>query len=142
MQLSLSLFLFLTLSLSLSRSLFLSLTLSLSLSRSLFLSLTGEQGAHNLFTGQRGTEKEGGRESEKEEGRESEKEGGRESEKEEERELLFLFLKGIPGALAPFTYLVFYSTDPRPLSQISDSAKSPAAYKHSSLIFIFASDEE
>jgi hypothetical protein len=45
--------------------------------------------------------------------RESEKEKERESEKEEERcricpELLFLFLKGMPGALAPFSYLVSF----------------------------------
>jgi hypothetical protein len=49
-------------------------------------------------------------------GRESEKEGERQSEKEGERErercricseLLFLFLKGIMGALAPFSCLVF-----------------------------------
>jgi hypothetical protein len=47
--------------------------------------------------------------SEKEGEREIEKEGERESEKEGERarELLFLFLKGMTGALAPFSYLVF-----------------------------------
>jgi hypothetical protein len=56
---------------------------------------------------------EGGGESEKEReggrGRDinREREGGRESEKEGERELLFLFLKVMTGALAPFRYLVF-----------------------------------
>ncbi len=50
---------------------------------------------------------EGGREREKEEGRE------RESEEEGEGcricpELLFLFLKGMRGALAPFSYLVSF----------------------------------
>jgi hypothetical protein len=44
--------------------------------------------------------------------REREKEGGRERERKREivrkmdRELLFLFLKGMTGALAPFSYLV------------------------------------
>jgi hypothetical protein len=41
--------------------------------------------------------------------RESEKEGGGERKKEKCRicpELLFLFLKGMKGALAPFSYLV------------------------------------
>ncbi len=34
----------------------------------------------------------------------------RESEKEGERELLFLFLKGMTGALAPLSYLVLIMT--------------------------------
>ncbi len=63
--------------------------------------LYASKGAHNLFTGQREREKEG------------------EVERERERdvielisllltiaELLFLFLKGMTGALAPFSYLV------------------------------------
>ncbi len=72
---------------------------SLSIRPSFSLSLTGEEGCagmlyackgvHTLFTGQREREREGGR----------------------ERcricpELLFLFLKGMAGALAPFSYLV------------------------------------
>jgi hypothetical protein len=34
------------------------------------------------------------------------REGGREGEKERYIEVLFLFLKGMTGALAPFSYLV------------------------------------
>ncbi len=37
---------------------------------------------------------------------EREREGGRESEKEGERKREYLFLKGMTGALAPFSYLV------------------------------------
>ncbi len=61
---------------------------------------------HTLFTGQRerkggGREKEGGgRERERERERERKKEGGRERERER------IFLKGMTGALAPFSYLV------------------------------------
>ncbi len=53
------------------------------------------KGEHTLFTGQRETE--------------TERERKRERERERERicsELLFLFLKGMTGALAPFSYLV------------------------------------
>ncbi len=56
------------------------------------------KGAHALFTSQREREK-----------REKEKEREREREIERCRkfsELLFLFLKGMTGALAPFSYLV------------------------------------
>jgi hypothetical protein len=61
----------------------------------LSLILTGEQGAHILFTSQREKERGGERE------REREKEGGREGERGEG-----IFLKGMTGALAPFSYLV------------------------------------
>jgi hypothetical protein len=56
---------------------------------------------HTLFTGQI----EIGRERKKSEG---EREREKELEREGERclELLFLFLKGMTGALAPFSYLV------------------------------------
>ncbi len=59
------------------------------------------KGVHTLFTGQREKEKE----------KERERKIKRETEKERERcricpELLFLFLKGMTGALAPFSYLV------------------------------------
>ncbi len=52
------------------------------------------------------------REREKERGREEERESVRKRERERERcrkrpELLFLFSKGMMGALAPFSYLVF-----------------------------------
>jgi hypothetical protein len=53
------------------------------------------------------------REREREKERERKREGGREREREKERvrkrerELLFSFLKGMTGALAPFSYLVF-----------------------------------
>ncbi len=49
-------------------------------------------------------ERKSERESEKEEGRER----GRERDRERDRdvELLLLFLKGMTGALAPFSYLV------------------------------------
>ncbi len=63
---------------------------------------------HTLFTGQRGGERERERRRE-----ERERKRGRKREKERERErcricpeLLFLFLKGMTGALAPFSYLV------------------------------------
>jgi hypothetical protein len=79
------------------------------------LSLTGEQGSHTLFTRrERKTERvrekerergrEGGRERERERGRERER--VRKRERERCPEFLFLFLKGITGALAPFSYLV------------------------------------
>jgi hypothetical protein len=53
------------------------------------------------------------KEGERERGREREKEGGRERKREGERERekcpeLFLFLKGMTGALAPFSYLVTF----------------------------------
>ena len=54
-------------------------------------------------------ERERGKEGEKDRGREREKEGERERERERCRicpELLFLFFKGMTGALAPVTYLV------------------------------------
>jgi hypothetical protein len=56
-------------------------------------------GAHTLFTGQRERDKK------------RERERKKEKERERERcrigpELLFLFLKGMTGALAPFSYLV------------------------------------
>ncbi len=56
-------------------------------------------GAHTFFTSER---KRG---IYKERAREREKEGGRDREKERESEI-FLFLKGMTGALAPFSYLV------------------------------------
>jgi hypothetical protein len=66
------------------------------------------KGAHTLFTGQRERDKE--REKGREKGREIKREGERERERERFRifpELLFLFLKGMTGALAPFSYLEF-----------------------------------
>ena len=55
------------------------------------------------------------RERERERERERKREREREKEREREREsskicpeLLFLFLKGVTGALAPFSYLVVY----------------------------------
>ncbi len=58
-------------------------------------------------------QREKGREREREKEEERDKERKREREKERERhrcricpELLFLFLKGMMGALAPFSYLV------------------------------------
>ncbi len=81
---------------------------------SLPLSLTGEEGvcgralclqecAHRLHWSERERERERERKREKE----------RERERKRERcricpELLFLFLKGMTGAMAPFSYLVFY----------------------------------
>ncbi len=105
------------------------------LSHSLFLSLTAEEGvcggralgllgcAHPLYRSERKRERERererGRQREKEGGRARKKEGEREKERERERgrererescricpELLSLFLKGMTGALAPFSYLV------------------------------------
>jgi hypothetical protein len=80
-------------------SLLLSLSLSLSLappplSLSFSPSLTSEQGAHTVFTSQR------------------ERKRGAERERDVEYvfhcpELLFLFLKGMIGTLAPFSYLVY-----------------------------------
>ncbi len=86
--LSLSSSLSLPLSLSSSLSTPLSFSLSLSLSPSLFLSLRVCTPSSPV----------------------REREGGRERERERERERcleLFLFLKGMTGALAPFSYLVF-----------------------------------
>jgi hypothetical protein len=64
-----------------------------------------------FFASERKREKERERERKreicKERAREREKEGGRDREKERERESeIFLFLKGMTGALAPFSYLV------------------------------------
>jgi hypothetical protein len=76
------------------------------------------KGAHTLFTGQgereRGEEREGEREKKgwKERKRERERKRKVEREKDRERERcricleLFLFLKRMMGALAPFSYLV------------------------------------
>jgi hypothetical protein len=60
------------------------------------------KGTHTLFTGLREREKggEGGRE------REREREKVREKKRERCRIWLFLFLIGMTGALAPFSYLV------------------------------------
>jgi hypothetical protein len=65
------------------------------------------KGAHTLFTGQREgeREREGERKREKEREREREKEGEKEEERGRERKRV-LFLKGMTGALAPFSYLV------------------------------------
>jgi hypothetical protein len=41
--------------------------------------------------------------------REKEREGGRERKRERERCPEILFSKGMAGALAPFSYLVFYN---------------------------------
>jgi hypothetical protein len=63
-------------------------------------------GLHTLFIGQRERKRERERE------RERDREGGRKRGRERERERcpeLFLFLKGMTGALAPFSYLVLYS---------------------------------
>jgi hypothetical protein len=79
---------------------------TLSPSFSLSLSLTGEHGTHTLFTGQIERERERGRKREAEREREREKERKREWERETCPELLFLFLKGMKGALAPFSYQV------------------------------------
>jgi len=49
------------------------------------------KGAYTLFTGQR----------------EREREGERKRERESQREREYLFLKGMTGALAPFSYLVY-----------------------------------
>ncbi len=63
---------------------------------------------HTLLIGQREAEKEREkkRERERERGREKEGEGERESVRKRERKLLFLFFKGMTGALASFSYLV------------------------------------
>ncbi len=101
---------------------------------SLSLSLTGEEGvcrhalclqgcAHPLHRSEREKEKEREREIEREGGRERkrererERERGREGERVRKRErerdveyankCYFLFLKGMTGALAPFSYLVY-----------------------------------
>ncbi len=97
--------------------------LSLPLSHSLSHSLTGEQRAHTLFTGQREREREEEREKEgvREKGGVREE---RERERGRERELLFLFLKRMTGALAPCSYLVFYSFSELPsISSSSNQAK-------------------
>jgi len=67
------------------------------------------KGAYTLFTCQRERDKEregGKREREREKEKEGEKEGWREGERERERECENLFLKGMTGALAPFSSLV------------------------------------
>jgi hypothetical protein len=51
-------------------------------------------------------EREGGRERERD--KEGGREGGRERARENCIELLFLFLKGMTGALTPFSYLVSF----------------------------------
>jgi hypothetical protein len=57
--------------------------------------------------------------------RERERERGREREREREKEREFLFLKGMTGALAPFSNLVHYSMsrtkfiDPCPANPIT-----------------------
>jgi hypothetical protein len=64
---------------------------------------------HNLFTGQREREREREGDRKREGERKEERERGREGERERCRicpELLFLFFKGMMGALAPFSYLV------------------------------------
>jgi hypothetical protein len=53
-------------------------------------------------------DKEGGRESEKEREIVREKEGGRERGRKRCPKLLFIFLKGMTGVLATFSYLVYY----------------------------------
>jgi hypothetical protein len=91
------------------------LSLSSSLRLSISLSVTG--GSHTLSTDVcalslvREREKEGGIGRETERERERKKEGGigRERDKERRRErcrIIYLFLKGMAGALAPFSYLV------------------------------------
>jgi hypothetical protein len=62
------------------------------------------QGVHTLFTSQR--ERESKRERKRK--REREKEIQREKERERERKREYLFLKGMTGALAPFSYQVLY----------------------------------
>jgi hypothetical protein len=54
---------------------------------------------------EREREKERGKETVRERRRERERD--RDRERERERELLFISLKGMTGALAPFSYLVF-----------------------------------
>ncbi len=56
------------------------------------------KGVHILFTGHTEIEND----------KEGEREGERGRKRERCRILLFLFLKGKTGALAPFSYLVFY----------------------------------
>jgi hypothetical protein len=56
------------------------------------------KGAHTHFTGQR------------ERGRKREIKREREKERKRCRIWLFLFLKGLTGALAPFSFLVYYNT--------------------------------
>ncbi len=69
------------------------------LSPSLSLSLTSEQSAHTLFTGQREREKK------------------REREREMQNMVIeFLFLKGMTGALAPFSCLVNHNAVTKVLS--------------------------
>jgi hypothetical protein len=69
---------------------------------------------HSVSQRERNIERE--REREKERGRERERDRGKEREREKEGErerdmlnmvALFLFLKGMTGALEPFSYLVF-----------------------------------
>jgi hypothetical protein len=50
----------------------------------------------------------------RERARERERERERERDVEYCSEFLFLFLKGMAGALAPFSYLVYYKTAKRP----------------------------
>jgi hypothetical protein len=69
--------------------------------------LYASKGVHTLFTDQseKETERERKREGERERGTGREKEVGRERFRICP-ELLFLFLKGMTGALSPFCYLV------------------------------------
>ncbi len=106
----------------LSPSLFLSLFRSFSLSLSLWLVkrmcvgvLYACKGAHNLFTGhiERGK-------------REKEGECVWERERERDRERVIFILKGMTGALAPFSYLV-YDND---LDQLSKFASTPNSLLH------------
>jgi hypothetical protein len=76
--------------------------------------------AHTLFTSRGEREKEGGerkRAREREKGgrervRKRERESKREGERERDRDVELLFLKGMTGALAPFSCLVFYIYQP------------------------------
>ncbi len=107
---SLPLFLFPGTMLSLSLFLSLSLPLSLSFSISLALSRQACFMLARVSTLHR-SQREGERKGEGERKREGEREWERGSERERERcricpEMLFLFLKGMTGAMVPFSYLV------------------------------------